>query len=141
MSGAELRPSQQDGDDGSSTVPETLTAGKPNEPGTPAILDRVDEEPIVEVLGDDGPPDVGSGLWQVPLAKSHMDVVRQHIAYIVVFGLVGLYAMVILGALVAGLEAERVTALVAALGGPSSLAAAVIGFYFGQGSGEASKSG
>lgn len=96
-------------------------------------------------LGDDVPDEKvfdesrltpEDGLWGVGVSKPtrppHVAATRQEIARYVVITLMVLYVGVFGVALFTALDAERFTALLAGLSGLSSLAAAVIGFYFGQ---------
>lgn len=61
----------------------------------------------------------------------HIDGVRQELARIVVIALVSLYAFVVVVGVFVDLAPERFVGLIAGLAGLSSLASAVVGFYFG----------
>lgn len=77
---------------------------------------------------------LGSASSSSERSGPHIDTVRRALAMWIVIALVVLYSVVIIGSFWAG--QERVTTLVAALSALSSHAAAVIGFYFGQTSGQ-----
>jgi len=101
--------------------------------GSPAneSADEAVEEAVEELTETVKPP---AGLWRLPTEPAHIDKVRREIARYVVIPLAALYSLVVVAGVFFSVTDERLTQLVASLAGLSSLAAAVIGFYFGQSS-------
>ena len=110
-------------DDGAPVLDDTGTA--PSGPGlwSGTVLDESKTTPRTGLWG--------SGFQKPP---PHVATTRREIARWVVYGLVLLYGAVIVTALFKDMAPEQFTAFIAGLSGLSSLAAAVIGFYFGQAS-------
>lgn len=106
----------------SSATGDDAPAGDP--PPATSVGDSASEDLL---WSEDEVPE--SGLVPVTKKRPHIDAVRRSLALWIVIPLVGLYCFVIIGSFLIG---QDPTTLVAALAGLSSLAAAVIGFYFGQ---------
>ena len=103
-------------------------SGRGQQPLGPDDPDQLVGEELSET---DSP---SAGLWRPQTEPAHIDKVRREIARYVVIPLAALYCLVVVAGVFLNLTDERLTSLVASLAGLSSLAAAVIGFYFGQAS-------
>lgn len=68
---------------------------------------------------------------QVP---THDEKTRSHLAKIIIWALVGSYALGIPAFILGFIDAEKYTALVASFSGLQALAAAAVGFYYGSNS-------
>lgn len=94
------------------------------------LHDLADNEDVVDDLVEDEIP--ASGAYEVQTQVPTYDQkTRSHLAKIIIWALVGSYAVGILAFIFDFIDAEKYTALIASVSGLQALAAAAVGFYYG----------
>lgn len=102
-------------------------------PGEAELQQTVEEENLVEDLVENEIP--ASGAYKVQTqTPTHDEKTRSHLAKIIIWALVGSYAVGIPAFVLGYIDAEKYTALVASFSGLQALAAAAVGFYYGSNS-------